>query len=159
VAEANVSCDPHAADTVFTAPWPVTIVGLDVTHEVLMDAAAFERLREHGGDEGAFLCEASRHYIDFHRHAVGVTGCFVHDASAAAWVVAPELFGTRNGSVRVACDGIAVGQTIQRVGGRCYSQAAAWDGLPEQRVCTAVQGDAVLDLLLRTLGRRTSLAR
>lgn len=51
VAEANVLCDPHAADAVFTAPWPVTIVGLDVTHEMLMDDAAFARLRDDGGAE------------------------------------------------------------------------------------------------------------
>ena len=36
VAEANVYCDPHAADAVFGAAWPVTVVGLDVTHQVLM---------------------------------------------------------------------------------------------------------------------------
>ena len=35
VAKANIASDPHAADRVFTARWPVTIVGLDVTHEVL----------------------------------------------------------------------------------------------------------------------------
>ena len=30
VAEANIAGDPHAADLVFGARWPVTIVGLDV---------------------------------------------------------------------------------------------------------------------------------
>jgi purine nucleosidase len=31
VSEANVHADPHAADLVFTAPWPVQIIGLNVT--------------------------------------------------------------------------------------------------------------------------------
>ncbi|MBL8326404.1 MAG: nucleoside hydrolase [Rubrivivax sp.] len=153
VAEANVMCDPHAADAVFTAPWPVTIVGLDVTHEVLMDSAAFERLRAEGGEEGAFLFEASRHYVDFYRRAVGVAGCFMHDASAAACVLVPELFTTRRGPLRVVCEGIALGQTIQSAGGRRWSHGEAWAGLPAQQVCTAVQADAVLELFLRTLRR------
>lgn len=151
VAEANVMCDPHAADAVFTAPWPVTIVGLDVTHEVLVDHAAFERLREGGGDDGAFLWACSRHYVDFYRRAVGVAGCYMHDASAAAFVVAPQLFGTRAGPVRVVCEGIAVGQTIQAAGGRRYSQGQAWDGLPAQQVCTSVRGTDTLELFVETV--------
>ena len=39
VAEANIAGDPHAADQVFMARWPITIVGLDVTHEVLLSTA------------------------------------------------------------------------------------------------------------------------
>lgn len=151
VAEANVMCDPHAADAVFTAPWPVTIVGLDVTHEVLVGEAAFERLRTGGGDEGAFLWECSRHYVDFYRRAVGVAGCFMHDASAAAFVVAPRLFGTRAGPVRVVCDGLAVGQTIQAAGRRRYSQGQAWEGLPAQQVCTSVRAAEALELFVGTL--------
>jgi inosine-uridine nucleoside N-ribohydrolase len=151
VAEANVMCDPHAADAVFTAPWPVTIVGLDVTHEVLMDAAAFERLRDEGGEEGAFLFEASRHYVEFYRRALGLAGCFVHDASAVARVLAPELFATRRGPVRVVCEGIAFGQTIQAAGGRRWSHGEAWEGLPPQQVCTAVQAGALIELFLDTL--------
>jgi inosine-uridine nucleoside N-ribohydrolase len=153
VAEANVMCDPHAADAVFTARWPVTIVGLDVTHEVLMDAAAFERLRSGGGDAGRFLFEASRHYVEFYRRAAGVAGCFVHDASAVAQVLAPELFTTRAGPVRVVCEGIALGQTIQSAGSRRWSDGPAWQDQPAQQVCTAVRGGAVLELFLDALAR------
>ncbi len=155
VAEANILSDPHAADAVFTAPWPVTIVGLDVTHRVLMDHAFFERLRAEGGAEGAFIWEASRHYVGFYGRAVGVEGCYVHDSSAVAFAIAPELFTTRAGTVRVVEQGIAIGQTIQRTAGRRYSQAEAWEGVPDQRVCTAVRSDAVLELFLRTM-RRTA---
>jgi len=151
VAEANMLSDPHAADAVFTAAWPVSIVGLDVTHRVLMDPAAFERLREQGGAEGEFIWRASRHYVDFYGRYLGVQGCYVHDASAAAFVLAPELFDTRAGPVRVVDEGLAVGQTIQRATGRRYLQGEAWQGLPDQRVCSAVQADAVLDLFMGTL--------
>jgi inosine-uridine nucleoside N-ribohydrolase len=153
VAEANILSDPHAADAVFTASWPVTIVGLDVTHQVLMDHAFFERLREEGGAEGRFIWECSRHYVGFYCRHVGVQGCYVHDSSAVAFAIAPELFTTRAGPVRVVEQGIAIGQTIQSTAGRRYSQGAAWEGAPEQRVCTAVRSAAVLDLFMDTLRR------
>ena len=153
VAEANILSDPHAADAVFTAPWPVTIVGLDVTHQVLMDPAYFERLRDEGGAEGAFIWEVSRHYVDFYSRVVGVAGCYVHDSSAVARVIAPELFTTRAGPVRVVEQGIAIGQTIQCASGRRYSQGEAWVGVPDQQVCTGVQAPAVLDLFLQTMRR------
>ena len=38
-AEFNVLCDPEAADIVFNAGWPITMVGLDVTEITLMSNA------------------------------------------------------------------------------------------------------------------------
>jgi inosine-uridine nucleoside N-ribohydrolase len=76
----------------------------------------------------------------------------MHDASAAVRVVAPELFTTRAGPVRAVCEGIALGQTIQSAGGRRWSHGEAWEGLPAQQVCTAVQGDGVLELFLGSFG-------
>jgi inosine-uridine nucleoside N-ribohydrolase len=152
VAEANIFSDPHAADAVFTAAWPVTIVGLDVTHRVLMDPAFFQRLRHEGGAEGEFIWHMSRHYVGFYGRHVGVAGCYVHDSSAAACVLAPELFNTRAGPVRVVEQGIAIGQTIQApLSGRRYAPGSAWDNLPAQHVCVSVQAAAVLDLYERTL--------
>ncbi len=153
VAEANILADPHAADAVFTAPWPVTLVGLDVTHRVLMDHGHFERLRDAGGAEGAFIWEASRHYVGFYGRAVGVPGCYVHDASAVACALQPDLFTRRAGPVRVVDQGLAIGQTIQRVGQRRYAQGAAWEGVPDQQVCTAVRSTELIELYLRTLCR------
>lgn len=37
-AEFNVHFDPHAAEAVLRAPWPVTMVGLDLTHQAGADA-------------------------------------------------------------------------------------------------------------------------
>ena len=153
VAEANMLSDPHAADAVLTASWPVTVVGLDVTHQVLMDHAAFERLRAEGGEAGEFLWQASRHYVGFYGRAVGVQGCYVHDSSAVACALAPELFETRRRAVRVVGEGLAPGQTIQCPAGRRYSQGQAWEGLPEQQVCTGVQAGEVLEMFLRAMCR------
>ena len=52
VAEANIAGDPQAADRVFTAGWPITIVGLDVTHATIIDDEFLASLRNRAGDAG-----------------------------------------------------------------------------------------------------------
>lgn len=136
VAEANVAGDPHAADLVFAAAWPVTIVGLDVTHEVLMDVPYLEALGRDGGAEGAFIRDITAFYERFYRRRTG-GGIYSHDASAVACALDPTPFSLRRGAVRVVPDGIAAGQTIQWVEGASYP-ARDWDGLPAQSVCVGV---------------------
>ena len=114
VAESNIHGDPDAAAAVFTATWPVTIIGLDVTQELVLDAVLLERLKRDGGPDGAFLWEVSRSYRDFHQRSRRLDGIFAHDSLAVMFVVAPELFTLRRGPVRVVCGGIASGQTIQK---------------------------------------------
>jgi purine nucleosidase len=136
VAEANIASDPHAADEVFGARWPVTIVGLDVTHEVLMDTAYLDALGRDGRAEGAFIRQITLLYEGFYEHRTG-GGIYSHDASAVACALDPGAFGLRRGPVRVVTDGIAAGQTIQVPVGDIYP-AAAWHGLPSQAVCVSV---------------------
>jgi purine nucleosidase len=142
VAEANVICDPHAADIVFRAAWPVTIVGLDVTHQVLMSTKYLDALGEHGGAEGRFIRDITRTYERFYQRRTG-GGIFAHDASAVACALDGSRFQAQRGAVRVVTDGMAVGQTIQSRAGLQFS-ANDWDGLPEQRACVAVDAAGVL---------------
>ena len=44
VAEANIHNDPEAANIVFHAGWPLTMVGLDVTEKTMMDRAYLDAL-------------------------------------------------------------------------------------------------------------------
>lgn len=136
VAEANIAGDPHAADLVFTARWPVTIVGLDVTHEVLLSTAYLDALGREGAVEGAFIRDITRHYEDFYLPRSG-GGIFSHDASAVACALDPTPFQLRTGPVRVVTEGIAAGQTIQRRPGENVP-ATDWDAAPDQCVCVAV---------------------
>ena len=46
VAEFNIIVDPEAAHIVFNAPWKLTMVGLDLTHQALCSAAS-KRLARH----------------------------------------------------------------------------------------------------------------
>ena len=150
VAEANIAGDPLAADIVFQSGIPTTIVGLDVTHEVIMGDDFFARLRERGGDAGQFIYDISRHYLKFAESRTGVHACAVHDSSAVAYLLAPELFETRPAGVRVVTDGPAMGQTVWSDPAADY-QTGNWNELPALTICTGVNAAGLLDLYTDTL--------
>jgi purine nucleosidase len=149
-AEANILGDPDAADMVFGAPWPVAVVGLDVTQRTIMSRDYLVSLRDRGGAAGRFVWDVSRHYEAFHEQSAQLTGIYVHDSSAVAYVLAPHLYTTRNGPVRVLTDGIAVGQTIQKPS-TMPVPAPDWDTRPESKVCLDVDVPGMLALYERTI--------
>jgi len=150
VAEANMINDPEAADLVFTASWPVVIVGLDVTQEVVMSEAYLAGLQGRGvdGDKrvGDFLWQATRHYQNFYHERDGIQGIYSHDASAIAYAIEPAAFGLRAGPVRVVTEGIARGQTIQDFHDMGHHAQTPWSGCPVQQACIAVKPERVLAL-------------
>ena len=150
VAEANIAGDPEAADLVFGAAWPVTVVGLDVTQMVRMDHAYFTALQAQGGAAGAFIWDISRFYTAFYGQRAGIDGCYVHDSSAVAYVIDPGLFTTQRGTLRVVAGGIADGQTILKPEGQQFPPGP-WDGRPVQTICIGVDAPAVLELYRRTI--------
>ena len=149
VAEANILGDPDAADIVLTARWPVTVIGLDVTHETIMGTDYLARLRDEAGEAGRFMWEITRVYEKFYREHVLLDGIACHDSLAVAAVIDPSLFALRRGPIRVATEGIAIGQTIQRHQKRKFPPGA-WDGHPDQSVAVAVDAKRFLALFIDT---------
>jgi inosine-uridine nucleoside N-ribohydrolase len=152
VAEANIIGDPDAADEILTAPWPVAVIGLDVTHETVMTPDYLQKLREVGGDAGAFMWDISRNYEKFYRERAGLAGIACHDSLAVAYVIEPGWFTTRRGPVRVATEGVAIGQTIQHHQKREFP-GSPWEGHPAQTVAIAVDSRRFLDHYLDTFRR------
>lgn len=150
VAEANIWNDPEAADQVFTAPWPLTAVSLDVTTQVVMSPTYMDALEASAGPAGQFLNAISKPYAAFYGERDGVVGCCVHDAAAAAYVIDPSLFSVRRGTVRVVTEGIALGQTCQKAEGELFGPSA-WDDLPIQAVTVAVDEAGLLKLYAETM--------
>jgi len=154
VAEANILSDPEAADAVFTAPWPVTVVGLDVTNETVMSEAFLRTLKAEGGEAGRFIWDITRVYEAFYRAQTGIEGIACHDCLAVAFVLDPTLFTLRHGPIRVVTDGLALGQTIQRHQKRRFA-ANAWDGHPAQAVCVGVDSARFLAGYSKAFGARS----
>lgn len=151
VAEANIIGDPHAADEIFAASWPIVVVGLDVTQEAIMRTDYLERLREEAGHWGRFIWDISRFYEKFYRDSTPFDGIPVHDSSAVAYLLDPSLFTTRQGPIRVVTEGIAIGQTIQAPNTRRFPPGNAWEGRPDHSICIDSDADRFLKLYFETI--------
>lgn len=157
VAEANIAGDPTAADIVLGSGIRTTVVGLDVTQETRMDEAFIASLRREAGDAGEFIHAITRFYFDFYEGVNGGRVCPIHDSSAVACLLAPQLYGRERGPVRVVRDGIAMGQTILGPHPERYA-SDAWLARPSCEVCVEVDAEGVRALYLATLQGAASAA-
>ena len=158
VAEANIWNDPHAADIVFTAGWPLTMVGLDVTHQVILPLTLFRQIADHQQHIATdTLYHAVSFYSDFysqHNADIGsIHGCFGHDVLAFVVLTNPELFTLKAGRVRVAVEGLAQGQTMMRRKEVHYPQHGWHEDIPHTQVCMQVQAPACQAVVEATLMR------
>jgi inosine-uridine nucleoside N-ribohydrolase len=93
-AEFNIFVDPEAAHRVYHAGVPITMIGLDVTHQASLDRNHAERLRPMGRS-GRFVAELLDFFIgNYPRHRGGGEGAPIHDAVAVAHIVWPDLVST-----------------------------------------------------------------
>jgi inosine-uridine nucleoside N-ribohydrolase len=157
VAEANIWNDPHAADDVFTAGCKLTMVGLDVTHRVILPLALFKQI----ADRHRHLATDTLHhavgfyanvYSGLYPHVAQIHGCFGHDVLAFIYLTNPELFTIESGRIRVATEGLAQGQTIMKRADFEEHPQAGW-GLdqPVTHVCMQVQAQACNAVFEQTL--------
>jgi len=140
-AEANIWQDPHAADEVFQARWPMTMVGLDVTHRVICTPEDFADLKTSAPVIGGFLNDAAQFYFQFHRKVDGIHGCHMHDPSAVISIVRPNLFQIDPTPVGVIVEGEEIGRTI----------ASALPNRAAVSICRKVDAQGVRTEFLKTI--------
>jgi purine nucleosidase len=148
-AEANIHNDPEAADVVFGAGWPVTMVGLDVTHRVNMTPDHLARYAEANNPLAQHVARIVPHYWRYSENAYPIQGIYVHDSSAIAYVIDPSLFEVKQWPVCVETMGNSRGKTWP---GNGAIPLPPWQGRPPVNVCVAVDADRLLAL---ELGRMT----
>ena len=147
-AEANIHNDPEAADVVFGAGWPVTMVGLDVTHTVNMTPDHLERYARADNPLAQHITRIVPHYQAYFENAYGIRGIYVHDSSAIAYVINPALFETARWPVRVETQGISRGKTWPNNGER---PLPPWEGRPLVNICLKVDAARLLEKELSRL--------
>ncbi len=112
-AEFNVVADPEAADVVFRSGVPITMIGLDVTHQALLDRVAAQALRDLGTASGRIAAELTDYALDRNLEWSGATTTAIHDAVAIAHLVVPDLVSVARYHVVVdTTDGPARGRTV-----------------------------------------------
>lgn len=146
VAEANVWGDPHAADKVFSAPWPLTAITLDASEKPQITKDMLARIRVKNDLLGPFLDKINQFYIDFSlTRNPTLKGAKVHDALTITYILAKELFTIEKGTLCVVTEGIAEGATILDKTGN--SGFFPWYGRPQVNVCTDCLHEEVMQLI------------
>jgi purine nucleosidase len=146
-AEFNIMVDPHAADIVLSCGRPITMMGLDVTHQVLSTEARVARIEELDNS----VADATVGMLSFfHRYDTGKyssQGTPLHDPCTVAYLLQPELFKTKLCNVSVETESeLSIGHTavdFWHVTDRPLNVNWAYD----------VDADGFYELLTERLGR------
>lgn len=112
VAEFNVLTDPEAAHIVFGEPWPVTMVGLDLTWQALATPEVLARIGAVGTAAAQLVVDMLGSYAEAYRsnHFASPP---VHDPCAVARVIDPAVMTTRKAPLAVELCGTAtLGMTV-----------------------------------------------
>ncbi len=105
LAEFNVHVDPEAADVVFSSGLPVTMCGLNVTHQALATEAVLERLHGLGTPLAETVVRLLVFFRDRYRDIWGLPAPPLHDPVAVARVIDPELVRCEEAHVAVELHG------------------------------------------------------
>ncbi|QAV71204.1 nucleoside hydrolase [Salinibacterium sp. UTAS2018] len=89
--EFNIVIDPEAAHIVFNECWPLTMVGLDLTHEALATDEVAASIAAVGTGPARFVGELLEFFGETYRDAQGFDHPPVHDPCAVAFVIDPSV--------------------------------------------------------------------
>ncbi len=144
-AEFNIHADPHAAHVVFDAGVPMTMLGLDVTRQVIATKARIEAIRSLGTAPAAAVCGLLEFYGARSVAAYG-HGAPLHDPCVIACLLMPDLFEGRDMRVTIELEGShCLGRTVCDAYGR--------SGAANARVLEHIDADGFFALLAERLAR------
>lgn len=112
-AEFNIAADPEAAAIVLNETWPVTMVGLDATHQATAEPDIRERIRAVGTASARVVDELLDFYGAAYLAQQGFGAPPVHDPVAVAHVIDPTLLRVVRAPLDVELRGsLTVGMTV-----------------------------------------------
>ncbi|GLK17632.1 nucleoside hydrolase [Herbiconiux flava] len=111
--EFNIIIDPEAAHIVFNESWPLTMVGLDLTHQALATPEVRERIRAIDTAPARFVEELLEFFAGTYLEAQGFLHPPVHDPCAVARVIDPDVMTARRVPLDVELSGtLTLGMTV-----------------------------------------------
>jgi purine nucleosidase len=156
-AEANIYNDPEAAQIVFQAGWPLTMVGLEVGDKALFTGKYLEELKKTHGPVNDFVVSVAGFMIN-RSASFGSPGSPMYDPSAVAVAVDATLVKVREMHVDVETRGeFTRGETVgNRRGGVernvFHGDRYVIEGVdkvtPNAKVCVDVDADRLLQLFV-----------
>lgn len=121
-AEFNIYVDPEAAAVVLGSGVPVTMMPLDVTHQLLTTKARVAKIAAIGSKPAQAMVEWLQFFERFDEEKYGSDGGPLHDPTVIAYLLKPDLFQGRHCNVEIELQSdLTVGMTVVdwwRVSGR-----------------------------------------
>ena len=112
-AEFNIIIDPEAAHIVFNESWPLTMVGLDLTHQALATPSVRKRIAAIDTTPARFVGELLEFFATSYLDAQGFEHPPVHDPCAVAYVIDPSVMTVRKTPLDVELTGtLTLGMTV-----------------------------------------------
>jgi inosine-uridine nucleoside N-ribohydrolase len=104
-AEFNVWADPEAAELVLSAPWRLTIMPLDLTHQATLHDGDLAYFRSLGTEVGRRTADMLEPYAAFHDRWYGSRDVIMHDAMAVYELLDPRAIAKQGVRVEVETGG------------------------------------------------------
>lgn len=146
-AEFNIWVDPDAAAIVFDGGRPLTMIGLDVTHQARLTLADTDRMEAIGNRTGRIFADLMRFFAKFHERVYGWDGSPIHDAVAVAHMLGLGMVQTRPYRVDIEIESdLTRGRTVVDVRDVTGKPANADVGVDIDR-------PAFIDMLLDTVAQ------
>jgi purine nucleosidase len=112
-AEFNIYADPHAAQIVFSAGWPLRLVSLDVTQQTVMTREQFAALAKTNHPVTRTIQAMTDFYYDDFAGPRGIDSFSMHDPLCVAAALHPDLIEWQRAYVEVELTGeLTSGATV-----------------------------------------------
>ena len=144
-AEFNIYVDPHAAQIVLESGVPITILPLDVTHQVILSADCLRQVTQCSNAPWRnFTWSITQPCMRFHQHQEDFHGMYLHDPLVVGYLLRPDLFKTVPAEVKVETSSpLTRGMTVANL----HQQPMT----PNAQICVAVKVEQFLNHFLQTL--------
>jgi inosine-uridine nucleoside N-ribohydrolase len=145
-AEFNALVDPEAAEIVFSSGKPLTMVGLNLTHQAQATPDVVERLRAVGNPAAEAAIGWLTFFADTYRTVYGMAGPPVHDACAVALMIDPAVIRSVEAFVAIETEGRWTrGATVVDLHGRLQQP-------PNAKVAMELDATRFWDLVIQAIG-------
>jgi len=145
LAEFNIWVDPEAAAVVFESGLPVTMIGLNLTHQARATPEVLERVRERPGEAARAVAAWMQFFGSTYERIYGIFAPPVHDPCTVALLIDPDVMTLQETFVAIETEGRwSRGATVVDLNGRFGQE-------PNARVAMELDAERFWDLVIEAL--------